>query len=81
MTIVESAAFGVPTLTHSGALSIGATDLLPETARFEADMTDVEGAAGALAALVRCADHPHHSISIATGTRHTAMCACVCVRA
>ena len=33
MTIVEAAAFGVPSLLHSG--TIGAKDLLPPAARFE----------------------------------------------
>jgi hypothetical protein len=53
MTIVEAAAFGVPTLMHNDRASIGAKDLLPESARFEADMADVETTADALAALVR----------------------------
>ena len=53
MTIVEAAAFGVPTLMHEDASAIGAKDLLPAEARFEANMNDVTTASGVLAGLVR----------------------------
>lgn len=53
MTIIEAAAFGVPTLMDQGISSIGAKDLLPEAARFEANMTDVAATADVLAGLVR----------------------------
>jgi hypothetical protein len=53
MTIVEAAAFGVPTLMHNESSSIGAKDLLPESARFVADMADVVSTANVLGSLVR----------------------------
>eukprot|EP01043_Picozoa_sp_COSAG02_P011577 COSAG02_NODE_428_length_22489_cov_4.690219_13_plen_81_part_00 len=53
MTIVEAAAFGVPTLMHNESSSIGAKDLLPESARFVADMADVAATANVLGSLVR----------------------------
>jgi len=45
MTIVEAAAFGVPTLLHEG--TIGAKDLLPIGARFETDVSMVGSGARA----------------------------------
>ena len=53
MTIVEAAAFGVPTLMHEELSSIGAKDLLPETARFEANMASVAATAEVLSDIVR----------------------------
>ena len=53
MTIVEAAAFGVPTLMHNEETAIGAKDLLPQTARFETDMANPVAAADALVDIVR----------------------------
>ena len=52
MTMIEAAAFGVPTLMHKEESSIGAKDLLPRAARFETDMADVATASAALAYIV-----------------------------